>query len=52
GNVIATVQSSDAIKVLTVRATAFDGVAAEGGSAAVEAVDIAKDAGQSEFVKE
>ncbi|MFT5605454.1 MAG: electron transfer flavoprotein alpha subunit [Paracoccaceae bacterium] len=52
GNVIATVQSSDAIKVLTVRATAFDGVAAEGGSAAVEAVDLVKDAGQSEFVKE
>ncbi len=52
GNVIATVQSSDAIKVLTVRATAFDGVAAEGGSAAVEAVDVAKDAGKSEFVKE
>ena len=52
GNVIATVQSSDAIKVLTVRATAFDGVAAEGGSAAVESVDIAKNAGKSEFVKE
>lgn len=52
GNVIATVQSSDAIKVLTVRATAFDGVAAEGGSATVEAVDVVKDAGKSEFVKE
>ena len=52
GNVIATVQSSDAIKVITVRATAFDAVAAEGGSAAVEAVDAAKDAGKSEFVKE
>lgn len=52
GNVIATVQSSDAIKVLTVRATAFDAVAAEGGSAAVESVDVAKDAGKSEFVKE
>jgi electron transfer flavoprotein alpha subunit len=38
GNVIATVQSSDAIKVMTVRATGFDAVAAEGGSAAVEAV--------------
>ncbi|MBB3046427.1 electron transfer flavoprotein alpha subunit [Litorivivens lipolytica] len=52
GNVIATVQSSDAIKVITVRATAFDAVASEGGSAAVEAVDVAKDAGKSEFVKE
>ncbi|WP_372777670.1 electron transfer flavoprotein subunit alpha/FixB family protein [Litorivivens sp.] len=52
GNVIATVQSEDAIKVLTVRTTSFDGVAAEGGSAAVEAVDLAKDAGKSEFVKE
>lgn len=52
GNVIATVQSEDAIKVLTVRTTSFDGVAAEGGSAAVEAVDLAKDAGKSEFVQE
>ncbi len=52
GNVIATVQTEDAIKVLTVRATAFDAVAAEGGSAAVESVDVAKDAGKSEFVKE
>lgn len=52
GNVIATVQSSDAIKVITVRATGFDAVAAEGGSAAVEAIDIAKDAGTSSFVKE
>lgn len=52
GNVIATVQSADSIKVITVRATSFDGVAAEGGSAAVEAVDVAKDGGKSEFVKE
>lgn len=52
GNVIATVQSSDAIKVLTVRATGFDAVAAEGGSAAVEAVAVAKDAGISAFVGE
>ncbi|MEZ5493873.1 MAG: FAD-binding protein [Pseudomonadales bacterium] len=52
GNVIATVQSSDAIKVLTVRATGFDAVAAEGGSAAVEAVAVAKDAGTSSFVSE
>jgi electron transfer flavoprotein alpha subunit len=52
GNVIATVQSSDAIKVLTVRATGFDAVAAEGGSAAIEAVAVAKDAGISAFVGE
>ncbi|MDN3639680.1 FAD-binding protein [Simiduia curdlanivorans] len=52
GNVIATVQSSDAIKVITVRGTAFDAVAAEGGSAAVEAVASAHDAGQSAFVGE
>ncbi|CAA0090669.1 Electron transfer flavoprotein subunit alpha [BD1-7 clade bacterium] len=52
GNVIATVQSTDAIKVITVRATGFDAVAAEGGSAAVEAVDSVQDAGISAFVKE
>lgn len=52
GNIIATVQSEDAIKVITVRGTAFDAVAAEGGSAAVEAVDAANDAGVSSFVSE
>ncbi|RMF19144.1 MAG: electron transfer flavoprotein subunit alpha/FixB family protein [Gammaproteobacteria bacterium] len=52
GNAIATVQSSDPIKVITVRGTGFDAVAAEGGSAAVESLDIVKDAGLSEFVKE
>ena len=52
GNVIATVQSSDAVKVITVRGTAFDAVAAEGGSAAVEAVASAQDAGVSSFVGE
>lgn len=52
GNVIATVQSEDAIKVLTVRATGFDAVGAEGGSAAVESIDVATDAGISSFVKE
>jgi len=52
GNVIATVQSSDAIKVLTVRGTAFDPVPAEGGSAAVEALSTATDAGISSFVGE
>jgi len=52
GNAIATVQSSDAIKVITVRGTGFDPVAADGGSAAVEAIDNAQDAGISSFVGE
>jgi len=52
GNVIATVQSSDAKKVITVRTTAFDPVAAEGGSASVEAVASVHDAGLSTFVSE
>ncbi|RQZ64449.1 electron transfer flavoprotein subunit alpha/FixB family protein [Burkholderia cepacia] len=50
GNAIATVQSSDPIKVITVRATGFDPVAAEGGSAAVEKIEAAADAGKSQFV--
>ncbi|GLR27453.1 electron transfer flavoprotein subunit alpha/FixB family protein [Limnobacter litoralis] len=50
GNVIATVQSSDAVKVITVRTTAFDPVAAEGGSAAVENVSAVADSGKSTFV--
>lgn len=50
GNAIATVQSADAIKVITVRTTAFDGVAAEGGSAAVESVTVVDDSGLSSFV--
>jgi electron transfer flavoprotein alpha subunit len=50
GNAIATVKSSDAVKVITVRTTAFDGVAAEGGSAAVESAAAAADAGLSSFV--
>jgi electron transfer flavoprotein alpha subunit len=52
GNAIATVQSSDAIKVITVRGTAFDPVAAEGGSATVESIDNVQDAGSSSFVSE
>jgi electron transfer flavoprotein alpha subunit len=47
GNAIATVQALDAIKVITVRATGFDPVAATGGSAAVEAVASVTDAGTS-----
>lgn len=50
GNVIATVQSSDAVKVITVRTTAFDPVAAEGGSAVVENVSAVADSGKSTFV--
>jgi electron transfer flavoprotein alpha subunit len=52
GNAIATVQSSDAIKVLTVRGTAYDGVSAEGGSATIENIDIVKDAGLSTWEKD
>ncbi|HDS1732286.1 TPA: FAD-binding protein, partial [Pseudomonas putida] len=52
GNAIATVQSSASIKVITVRTTGFDPVAAEGGSAAVEAVITAHNAGISAFVGE
>ena len=52
GNAIATVQSSAAVKVITVRATGFDPVAAEGGSAVVEVVGGAADAGKSAFVGE
>jgi electron transfer flavoprotein alpha subunit len=51
GNAIATVQSADAIKVLTVRGTAFDAAAASGGSAAVEAVAAVADSGQSAWVR-
>ncbi|PRD68487.1 electron transfer flavoprotein subunit alpha [Malikia spinosa] len=51
GNAIATVQSADAIKVLTVRGTAFDAAAAQGGSASVEAVAAVADSGQSAWVR-
>ncbi|CAM2156437.1 Electron transfer flavoprotein subunit alpha [Paraburkholderia tropica] len=50
GNVIATVQSSDPVMVITVRATAFDAVAAEGGNAAVEKIEAAADQCLSQFV--
>ncbi|WP_406940411.1 electron transfer flavoprotein subunit alpha/FixB family protein, partial [Bordetella pertussis] len=50
GNAIATVQSGDAVKVITVRTTGFDAVAAQGGSAAVEALDAVADSGLSRFV--
>ncbi|MDD9963233.1 MAG: electron transfer flavoprotein subunit alpha/FixB family protein [Gammaproteobacteria bacterium] len=52
GNAIATVRSSDSIKVVSVRGTAFDPVAAEGGSGVVEALDSVHDAGLSRFIGE
>ncbi len=50
GNAFATVQATDAIKFVTVRTTAFEAAAAEGGSATVEAVSGPGDAGLSSFV--
>lgn len=51
GNAIATVQSADAVKVITVRTTAFDPVQPEGGKAAVESVAAVADSGLSTFLK-
>ncbi len=50
GNAIATVQSSDSIKVITVRTTAFDPAPASGGSAVVETLAAVSDSGASVFV--
>ena len=52
GNCIATVQSSDSIKVITVRTTGFDACEASGGSAELTAIDNDTDAGVSSVVKE
>ncbi|MDE1148651.1 MAG: FAD-binding protein [Azospirillaceae bacterium] len=52
GNAIATVQSIDPVKVATVRGTAFEPVAATGGSASVEAASGTGDAGLSKFVSQ
>lgn len=52
GNALATVQSSDATKVITVRTTGFDPVSAEGGSAEIEAVASAGDSGKSSLISE
>ncbi len=49
GNVLATVQSTDAIKVITVRPTSFDKVE-EGGNASIEAIDKVHESGRSHFV--
>ena len=52
GNAFATVQSSDAIKIITVRSTGFDPVAATGGSAAIENIAAGADAGISRVVRQ
>jgi electron transfer flavoprotein alpha subunit len=52
GNILATVQCSDAVKLMTVRTTAFEAAAAEGGSAAVEDFAAPSAAGLSSFVSE
>ena len=50
GNVLATVQSKDAVKVITVRGTTFPAAASEGGSASIETVAATSDSGLSTFV--
>ena len=52
GNAIATVRSTDPVKVISVRGTAYDPVASEGGSASIETSDVAADPGLSSFIKE
>lgn len=52
GNAIATVKDTEAKKVITVRATAFDAAAAQGGSAQVEEISAGGDVGKSSFVGE
>jgi electron transfer flavoprotein alpha subunit len=48
GNAIATVRSTDSVNVITVRATGFDAVAAEGGNASIETIEAAADRGVSQ----
>jgi electron transfer flavoprotein alpha subunit len=52
GNALATVQSKDAIKVITVRATSFEAVNAVGGAAAIETIAAAEDPACSTFVSQ
>ena len=52
GNAMATVQSSDSVKVITVRGTAFAAAEAEGGSAAIENIDAGENPGLSSFVSQ
>jgi electron transfer flavoprotein alpha subunit len=51
GNALATISSNESTKVITVRSTAFEAVAATGGSAAIETIDADSDAGLSSYVK-
>jgi len=50
GNALATVRSSDSVKVLTIRTTGFEAVAAQGGSASIDTAPAAADLGRSRFV--
>jgi len=50
GNALATVKSKDAIRVITVRTTAFDAVPSSGGNASIEAIEVPPDQGLSQFV--
>ncbi|HEY8856853.1 MAG TPA: FAD-binding protein [Rugosibacter sp.] len=50
GNALATVKSADSVKVITVRTTGFDAVAASGGSAAIENIQASPDLGQAKLV--
>ncbi|MSQ56893.1 MAG: electron transfer flavoprotein subunit alpha/FixB family protein [Limnohabitans sp.] len=50
GNAIATVQSTDAIKVITVRTTGFDAAAKTGGSASIESITATADSGKSKYM--
>jgi len=52
GNAVSKVQSSDAVKVITVRTTAFDAAAEEGGSASIEDASLTDAAGLSSFVSQ
>jgi electron transfer flavoprotein alpha subunit len=52
GNAMATVESSDAIKVITVRGTGFDAAADEGGSASIDEIPVSEDSQLSSFVRQ
>ncbi len=52
GNAMATVESSDAVKVITVRGTGFDAAADEGGSASIDEIPVSEDSQLSSFVRQ
>ena len=52
GNALATVQSNDAIKLITVRGSSFDKAAADGGSASVDSISASEDPGVSTFISQ